>query len=605
MLSVLRIQNLAIVDVLEVEFGSGLNVLTGETGAGKSIILKAIDMLAGRRTGADIIRAGSEKCTVEGLFLPSPATRTALAAENDELGALVGGEDELIVRRVVDRNGRSKIYLNGQLITAGTLSAVSARLLDITGQHHQQLLFDSAHHREMLDRFAIPAALRAAVEEKYTVFAAAKRDLDRFLTGKSNRDRELEQLRAQFDELSEARIREGERGELENELKRLASVETLGALATRAIELFDSDEQGLDTQLRAFSSTVDQALALDTTLNEIAALVDSGSVQLREARSELERYLGALEAEPERLESVRERIALIARLERKYGKKEAELAAFFEEVRTTLAQLEGGSFDEGSLRARYDQARTELDAVEKELTAARVNAAAVLAKRVESDLALLNMKRAKFEVSVRPAPSSPHGADEVEYLLAANPGEPPRPLGKVASGGELSRVLLVLKTVLNDRSPLSTTGGEKPSSGRRGRSTPKPASAAADGNEAVQSAETPFAETQFAETQIFDEVDSGVSGAVAQIVGERLFDVARRAQVILITHSPQVAAFADRHFIVEKSSSERTTTSSVRELSDGERVEQLARMLAGKKVSEHFAESARELLHARTSRLAR
>lgn len=568
MLSVLRIQNLAIAEELELEFGSGLNVLTGETGAGKSIILRAIDLLAGRRAAADIVRSGADRCTVEGLFVPATVTRERIARESDELDAIVTSGEEILIRRIVDRNGRSKIYLNGQLVTAGTLSAVSSWLLDITGQHHQQLLFDPDHHRSLLDRFGVPLELRQRVAESYSIYAAAKRDLDRFLTGKANRDRELSRISAELEELSSAAIRVGERDELEGELKRLGSVETLGALGARAIEIFDSDETGIDTQLRALLSAIDQAHALDPGLSELAALFDSGAVQLREARSELDRYLASLDVDPARLEAIRERIALIARLERKYARKGAELVEYAEEVRTLHEQLSGGGFDERSLRERHDTARSALDTVERQLTAARMSAAAILGKRVESELALLNMKKARFEVSVRPSQSSAEGADTVEMLLAANPGEPPKPLAKVASGGELSRLLLVLKTSLN----AGTSDGESERAG--------------------------------ADTQIFDEVDAGISGAVAQVVGERLFDVSRALQVIIITHSPQVAAFADRHFLVEKSSSDRSTTSSVRALDEDERVEHLAKMLAGKKVSEHFAHSARELLKARAHRIA-
>ena len=561
MLSLLRIQNLAIVEQSEVEFGPGLNVLTGETGAGKSIILKAIDLLLGRRANAEILRSGADRCTVEGLFRISRELGQTLREEHDELEeVLPDEEDELLIRRIVDASGRSKVYVNGQLMALGGLAALTARLMDVTGQHQHHILFDPIQHRELLDSFGVPGALRARVAVDFAAYADAKRSLDRFLSDTETRAVRMEKLAAERDELSEAALQSGERAELQSELTKLSSVETLGASVQRCLELLEESEDSLDAKLRGLALILEAAAALDPALDEVVALVDAAAVQLSEAQLTLGHYGARLEADPLRLEQLRERLALVARLERKYARPGDEIIAYLETISAELAEYEGGALDEGVLRKRLAEARGALDDSERELTEARRAAATRLSKEVEREFPPLNMQRARFEVAVTPTNSTSSGADAVEFMLAANPGEPARPLGKVASGGELSRVLLILKTVLNEqRAP---------------------------------------------GTQVFDEVDSGIGGAVAQIVGEKLLSVSRRSQVILITHAPQIASLADQHFLVEKQAVGDRTTSSIRLLNEHERVAQIAGMLAGKSISANFEQSAKELLATRKSLLS-
>ena len=562
MLTLLRIQNLAIVEQSEVEFGPGLNVLTGETGAGKSIILKAIDLLLGRRASSDILRSGTDRCTVEGLFRIPRELGRILREEHDELEeVLPEDEDELLLRRIIDASGRSKVYVNGQLMALGGLASLSARLMDVTGQHQQHILFDPLHHRELLDAFGVSDELKARVAVDFAAYADAKRSLDRFLSDTETRAVRMEKLAAERDELSEAALQPGERAALDAELIKLASVETLGSTVQRCLELLEESDDSLDEKLRALSLQLESAAAIDPALDEVVALVDAAAVQLSEAQLTLGHYGAKLEADPLRLEQLRDRLALVARLERKYARPGDEIIAYLETISAELAEYEGGALDEGVLRKRLSEARATLDTSEQALTAARKAAAVRLSKEVEREFPPLNMQRATFEVAVNPAPSSTAGADGVEFLLAANPGEPARALGKVASGGELSRVLLILKTVLNEqRAP---------------------------------------------GTQVFDEVDSGIGGAVAQIVGEKLLAVSRRSQVILITHAPQIASLADQHFLVEKRAIGDRTTSSIRVLNEHERVAQIAGMLAGKSISANFEQSAKELLATRSSLLSK
>ncbi len=566
MLSVLRIQNLAIVDEVEVELGAGLNVLTGETGAGKSIVLKAIDLLLGRRGTAEVVRAGADRCTVEGLFNIKLNTLRTSLPNIEELEELLinseGGEGEdteLLIRRTIDSAGRSKAYVNGKLVALGTLSALGTSLVDITGQHAQHLLFDPEQHRDFLDTFGVPEELIDQVAKSYLEFKQARKALENFLQDNRTRAELIAKLSAEREELGEANITKGERQNIETELSRLANVEKLGSCVQRALELIESDEGGIDTQLSALTTLVTDARKLDPAVANILSLIDQAQVQLGEARLELDSYGAELNADPDRLEELRERLALIARLERKYTKPCDSLVEHLEKVMAELAVLEDDSIDEPALRLHLEKATEKLKIEEQALTTKRKSVAKALSAAVEKELRPLNMERAKFHIEILPIDSSVNGVDKVEFQLAANPGEPPRALAKVASGGELSRVLLVLKTLLNDE---------------RGPGT-----------------------------QVFDEVDSGIGGAVAQVVGEKLFAVSRSSQVLLITHAPQIAAFADHHFVVAKETQGDRTTSSIRPISEEESVIHIARMLAGKNLSTPFEASARELMQEKKKHL--
>lgn len=554
MLSVLKIENLAIVRDIEIEFERGLNVLTGETGAGKSIVLKAIELLTGKRASAEVIRSGEEACTVEALFLPRPGFVQELAGRNEQLEELAAAE-ELLIRRVIDQSGRSKIYANGRLITGSLLQELTEPLIDLTAQHQHQMLLNAGNHLKLLDQFGVSLELLTKTGEAYTVFAKAERELNLFRKNAAERLRYYERIKDEAEELRAAHLAAGEREELEGELKRLANVETLTAQLNSALELVAGENESLEEKTKSLVFILERASALDAKLKDSWELAEAAAVQLAETKLALEQYGSSLEVDPERLEILRERIAEIARLERKYQQKTPQLLTYLEQIEGEIAEFEAGGLDEKKLEERTAEAKKALTVLEVQLTAERKKAAEKLGRAVEAGLAELSMKRAKFTVEVSAAQSSPSGADAVEFLLAANPGEPFKPLIKVASGGELSRILLVLKTVLNSK----TEPG----------------------------------------TQIFDEIDSGIGGAVAQIVGEKLRDVARHSQVILVTHAPQIAALADAHYVVAKKSSKTETSVSVTRLEQKDRIQTIAAMLAGKDVTEKFYESARELLQTR------
>ena len=553
MLSLLRIKNLAIVEESEIEFDSGLSVLTGETGAGKSIVLKAIELLAGGRASSDIVRKDTERCSIEGLFQLTENQRKHLA-QGHQVFADEWDQEELLIRRTIDASGRGKVYINDTLATVSLLQEISSFLIDITGQHSQQTLLEAPKHRALVDESGVPASLLESVHEKYTAWAHAVSDLQKLRENSSERAFYFDRIRAEHEELTQASLEIGERESLEQELVRLANVENIGAGIGQCLDLLSESESSVDDSLRRTQLELDEALKLDPSLEEVKGLIDSAAVEIREALFTLQEYQSSLEAEPERLEEIRGRVADLARLERKYRKDIGELIAYSDSISEELSEFDGSGLDEEKLQKKVDQARIELDAIEETLSAARKKAAEVLSKQIVSGLSQVGMKKARFKVDIESGSSGPFGRDKVSFSLAANPGEPFRPLAKVASGGELSRILLILKTVLQKK------------------------------NAPV--------------LQIFDEIDAGIGGAIAEIVGQKLKSLAKNSQVLLITHAPQIAALADQHYFAQKSVSSGRTISNVGRLEREERVKQIASMMAGKKVTTEFEKSARQLLEA-------
>lgn len=551
MLSLLRIKNFAVVEELEIPFGEGLNALTGETGAGKSIVLKSMELLTGRRASTDIIRTGADQCEIEALFELSDSLRKTLSSELEDCAELFDG-DEFIVRRTVDRNGKGRCYANGRLITLATLARVGGALLDLTTQHEHQRLLQPSDQLRLLDGFGVSAKLVADTALAYQNFRNAEERLHEFTEKAKSRTEYISRIQFERDELKEAALRDGEREETENELRRLAHSEALAQHIGTVLQIIDSSHDGMDDSFRKILAELSHAAAIDKSLQEIEKLFDSAFVQVREAKLQLEDYSARIEADPAQLEALRSRVSEIARLERKYKRTEAELVLYLTAIESELSDFESGEYDQTKLESRLREAREALTKLETKLTAERQKASRELTRAIEAELATVNMRRARFAVMISSQESGPRGADAIEFRLAANPGEEAKSLAKVASGGELSRLLLILKTVLSEKGNFTT--------------------------------------------QIFDEIDTGVSGAVAHAVGEKLKTVSKNSQVILVTHSPQIAALADQHFVVDKSVRRDRTSTTVRQLEPTERIEEIAKMLGGKKTNEKFEQSARELL---------
>ena len=551
MLVELHIRDYAVVEELTLSLGSGLNVLSGETGAGKSIIVGALSLLLGERATADVVRSGAARASVEAVFDVSRAAGS-LAARLDELG--YAAEDGLLIlRREVAAEGRNRAWVNGAPATAGVVGELGAALVDLHGQHEHQTLLRPDAQRAILDAYAGAAALADDVLRRH----AELRRLDAELDAREERRRELESradfLRFQLREIEAARLHPGEDAALETEARRRAHSEELLSGAAGVHEALYAADASVSARLDECRAALRRLVRFDPSIEESAALLDEALHLVEEAGARLGDYASAVEHDPTRLEQVRHRLDLIFRLKRKYGPELADVLATAQRVRGELAELDGADHDLGALRARSEEAGRELARAAAELSEARRAAAARLNEAVSAALPELGMTGGRFVVAFRPLDAvGPGGAEAVDFLITVNPGFEPRPLGRVASGGELSRVMLALTSVLA-------------------------------GADAVP-------------TLVFDEVDAGVGGAVAVALARKLADVARDHQVFVVTHLPQLASRAHAHFVVEKHERGGTVRAGVRRLEGEARVEEIARMLGGDPHSATSREHARELL---------
>jgi DNA repair protein RecN (Recombination protein N) len=550
MLRALRVSDLAIIDEIELVLEPGFNVVTGETGAGKSILLQALDVALGGRPDVDLVRAGADEAVVEALFEDvSPGVRGVLAA------AGVAGEagDQLAVRRVIGRGGRTRAYVNGALGSLAVLRDLAPHLLKVYGQDEHQALRRVESHRDLLDT---AAGLGADVEEmraRWARLARARQALaERDAAHRAGRER-ADLLRFQHTELEQAALVPGEDAELLGERARLVHAERLGTLAGGAeAAVYSGEGSAVDTLGRATGS-IREAARLDDSLGPIRTLVEQALAELEEAGAQLGRYVRTLAPDPARLEAVERRLAELARLQKKYGRSVEDVIARREEIAHELALASEGAEGVAALTAAAGDAERDASDWATRLSAARRRAAGTLERAVESEFRQVALEEARFAVRFDGGHAlGPAGIDEVEFFLAANPGEEPRPLARVASGGELSRIMLALKTV---------TAGDD------------------DGA-----------------TLIFDEVDAGIGGRVAEVVGRKLRELGRRRQVLSVTHLPVIAAFAQHHVVVAKRVVRGRTVSSATQLSDADRVTELARMLGGARLTREAREHAQELL---------
>ncbi|MBL7662118.1 DNA repair protein RecN [bacterium] len=558
MLVTLRIKRLAIIDELELDLEPGLNVITGETGAGKSILLKAIDMLTGKRVSGDAVRSGAKDTEVEGLFTFEPEEIKKLQElYGEEL--LEADEEEIIIRRVVDLQGKSKAAVNGRLCTLSKLQELSRDLLDITSQHDQQTLLSARSQRRLLDANFIAPALLTHVATSFREYKQCADELEAFLAAQQEKDQRLARISAELEELDTLDLSPTKREDLEAELSRLANTEQLREITNQIETIFSGDGSTKTGGLNQLAKSLQQELVSLQRIDQTASLMleraHSAFNELTDIQFEVEKIGTTLDADPQYVEGLRKLLSDISRVERRYSKQGAELFSYYLQIKQEFNDLTQSDSTERRLREKCESARKILASHQEKLTEARKQAADKLIKLIPQELAKVNLAKARFNVVLEPCPASAEGQEEVRFYFSANPGEKEAPLEKVASGGELSRLLLVLKTIVNKRSG--------------------------------------------AGLQVFDEIDTGVGGAVAQSIGEKLSAVSEHTQVIVVTHAPQVAAFADSHFVVAKESDQKTTRTFVRKLTDKDQVSELARMLAGKEVTREFEESARRLLSLR------
>jgi DNA repair protein RecN (Recombination protein N) len=570
MLLQLAAQNLVLIEQITLEPGPGFNVLTGETGAGKSMLVDALSLVLGARANPDLVRTGEREATVEALFEVEPGSRVAAKLE---AAGIADESGQLVVRRVIQSEGRSRAYLNGRMCTATQLLELAPDLCDIASQHESVSLTDPATHLEYLDAFGKLTSERIALEEAVDAAARAQAELERSIDAEKGRAEREDFLRFQLREIDELDPRPNEETELENERGRLRYAEKLGTATRHAAERLYEGEGALCDELGRLASEVDGAAALDGTLAPLARSIESARAELADAARALARYAEAVEASPDRLAEVDERLFRLKKLLRRHGPG-VDLRAQREALANELEALASSQERRAALEAEREELLGKAAESARTLSRKRCEAADKLADAIGKELAQLGMGRARVVVDVAqpPAPASDGltafgarltrtGIDRVEFLIAPNPGEDPRPLRRIASGGELSRALLALKRVLAEKGP--------------------------------------------AGLYVFDEVDTGVGGAIAEVIGHAMADVSRHRQVICVTHLPQIAALADTHFVVSKSEARGRTKIAVQKLGTNERIDEVARMIGGLKVGDAARRAAEEMLQARNGKRAR
>lgn len=540
MLRFLGVRHLAVIDHLEVEFEPGLNVLTGETGAGKSVLVEAIDLLLGGRASADLVRTGEQHATIQAIF-DAPDGR------------------EVIVRREISSQGRSRAFVNDALATSGALRELGATLLDLHGQHEHQTLLDVAGHVTLVDAFAGHDALVADVAARFEKWHQAQSALDRTRLDDREKQARVDMATFQLQELDKVSPKAGEDDDLVAERSRLANADRLSRLSTEAYAALYDDEHAALTSLATVWRRVEDLAALDPRFDEFRQQRDEVKSRLEELSFALRDYASDLDASPERLQHVEDRLAALERIKRKYGPTLADVIARRDAVAAELEQLGATGERADRLEAAERELRKAFAAGAAELSTARTAAGRRLGKALAARLGELAMPNARVDVRVTRVESpdrwTARGYDDVELFLSPNPGEDLRPLARIASGGELSRVMLAVRTLATPDEP--------------GR------------------------------TLVFDEVDAGIGGEAADAVGARLQDLGSRYQVLCITHLPQIAARGDVHFQIAKSVKDGRTTTALTRLDADGRTAEIGRMIAGAAITDPVLDSARDLIASR------
>jgi DNA repair protein RecN (Recombination protein N) len=558
MLVELRAENYAVIDHAIAVFGPGLNLLTGETGAGKSILVDALALLMGGKSSAEVVRHGADKAVVSCVF-ESTASAESILEEN---GVDSGGND-VILRREILSTGKGRVFVNNQPATVAVLRQLAPELALVHAQSESLSSFDQAQQRALLDRFG--GISTDAVAETYNRWRAAQEKLDDLLQGEQDRLHMVDLWSYQQKEIDAARLEPGEDEALETEKRVLANAEKLYAAAMGAFEQLYEGDASAEGALRAALRNIQELAHYDARFAEPAQQLESARATVGDVGSSLRDYAEGINASPERLVEIEDRLALLDRLKRKYGKTIDEVIAFGEEVAGKLAEVEDRDEILKALKAELDTASAAYRAAAAALTAERKSAAAKLAKLAEAQINSLAMK-VRFEVAVTATEEQPHwaasGWDQVEYRISTNPGEPLKSLHEIASGGEMSRVMLALKVSVEE-------GAVKPK-----KKTPTP------------------------RTLVFDEIDIGIGGRAAEAVGQKLKSLSRGQQVLCVTHLPQIAAFADQHFVVEKHESGGRTKMQIRLLDDQARTQEVARMVSGATVTETSLKHAAQLIAA-------
>ena len=553
MLESLQIENFAIIDRLQLEFDSGLSVLTGETGAGKSILLDAIKLLAGDRADSDSIKSGTERAELSACFQLERLAAVQQWLNDNEMSA----DGECVIRRVLFANGRSKAFINGCSATLAQLRDLCDQLIDIHGQHEHQSLQKSAVQRQLLDAFLAEPDLLAQVSDKAQTCRALEERLHQASSGAQAREQRIDLLSLYCEELNQLNLLADEYEQLQNEYRKLSNAGNLIDTCGKIIErLYDNEDLSVQAILSQCAGELDEMRNSDDALGGSHELISAALIQVQEATAELRNYRDTIEIDESSLEALNQRIAQAQSLARKHHVEVDTLAELAETLNAELQTLQSDDFDLDRLQQELDKAREDYLFSAGELSHKRQQTAAILSEQITAVMQQLGMEGGQFVIEVEAETRiSQYGVDNISYLVSANPGQPPRPLNRVASGGELSRISLAIQVIMSESSRIPSL--------------------------------------------IFDEVDAGVGGGVAEIVGKKLRLLGSERQVLCVTHLPQVASQAHHHFRVEKTSAQGDTTTGVSALDQDERLEEVARMLGGVKITAQTRAHASEMIDSR------
>lgn len=551
MLNSLHIENIALIEKADIEFNRGFNVLSGETGAGKSILIDSIHAVLGERTSRELIRTGCPNATVSAVFDDCSIKTLQLL---EDLG-FSAEDNTVLLQRRLNADGKNVCRVNGQPATTASLREIGASLLDIHGQHDNQALLDPARHVEYLDALGNLQPLHARYYESYLSLLELKQKIDRLKDEAQEQARQADFLRYQVEELEAAAIRCGEREELLAAKNRMTNSEKIVETVSFALQALDGDESeysGIVSSLQEVGEKISTLAVYENKFQQLSERVLGFVYELEEISTQLRPYTDETEFDFNELTGIEERLDLLYRLSKKYGETEEEMLAVLQSAKEKLETVE--HFDE-VLEKLKNQFYTQKDLTKSlaiELSDARKQIAKQLCEQVEQELSELDMPKVTFTVHFEPGGLTPNGMESIEFLISANPGEEPRPLAKIASGGELSRIMLAIKSVLVQTDPV--------------------------------------------ETLIFDEIDSGTSGRAAQKIGKKMKRIARDKQVICVTHLAQIACYCDHHFLIEKHVEGERTKTSVSPLDEKGRIYELARIMGGESITETTLCAARELL---------
>ncbi|GIQ70670.1 DNA repair protein RecN [Xylanibacillus composti] len=547
------IRNLAVIESAHVRFSPGFLVMTGETGAGKSILIDALSLIAGARGSADFVRHGAKACEIECVFELEPDHPAWRQLE--DWGITASPDEALLIRRDISAQGKSSARVNGQLLNLSMLKALGDTLINLHGQHDHQSLLKVERHLSLLDSFGERdiAPLLKKYRATYSAYTALRKQWSELEQAGMQNLQMLDLYKYQIEEIEKAALKPGEEKELEEERRKLAHAEKLAQAVTEGYEAIYGSNMALEQLGKAVEELEDAAKVDPAALGPLLDQLRSAYYQVEDASFQLRDYREGIEFNPERLDALEDRLAMIQSLKRKYGDSVEKMLQYLQTIKQDVEKIENRDQHLEELRAQLEQVKAELHQQGAALSAVRRKQADRLAKGVTAHLHDLQMERTRFEVSVKPLDEpAKDGADLIEFMISPNPGEPLKPLSKIASGGELSRIMLALKSI--------------------------------------------FAGMDHIPVLIFDEVDTGVSGRAAQAIAEKMARLAENCQVFAITHLPQVACMADSHFLIQKSVSKDRTYTEVRSLDGWDRTDELARMLGGVTITETTRSHAHEML---------